>query len=152
MVVYNNPPKVRARTRLVKPIFKPLFFIVWELALVQDTTDQCDGQPDNVAVRPLDPRDKTRRKALDRIGAGTVDRLTRIDVPRDVFVCHFREPHAGGGDGGPDAGRTHQGDAGVDLVGAAVEESQHAPSIRRIDRLAVSLAVSPGGRVRAQGV
>src|SRR5215218_505319 len=94
MVVYNRPPKVSVSTSVVRPILKPLFFIFEALAPLQNTTDQSDRQPNNVAVRALDARDKSRRKTLDCIGAGAIDRLTCRDVPRDVFVCHQIEPHA----------------------------------------------------------
>src|SRR5688572_17205679 len=112
MVVYSKPPKVNASTRLVRPIFKPLFFIMWYLALIQNTTDQGDRQPHNVAVRALDPRDESGRKPLNCVGAGSIGGLPCRHVPRDVFVCHGREPDARGVDGGAHACGADERDAG----------------------------------------
>src|SRR5436190_11209212 len=106
---------------------------MWDLPVIQNTTDQSDRQPYNVAVRALDPRDKTRRKALDCIGAGAIDGLPCCDVPRDVFVCHFCEPDARRVDRGPHAGGTDQRDTGVDLVWPAVEGTQHPQRITLVD-------------------
>ena len=77
MVVYSRLPNVSVSTRLVRPIFNALFFIIRDLALAQDTTHKCYRQPYNIAVRTFDPRDKTRRKALNCVSAGAID-TTRV--------------------------------------------------------------------------
>src|SRR5688572_5093127 len=112
---------------------------MWELTLVQDTTDQSHGQPYNVAVRALDPGNETRRETLDCVGAGAIDGLSRRDVPRDVFICHLREPHTSCLNRCSHAARADQRHTGMHVVYRAAELAQHANCVVLVGRLAEDL-------------
>ncbi len=91
--------------------------------------DECEGQPNDIEIAPVDAGNPAGGLALDGVGSGFAVRLASGDVAGDVLVGGREEGDVGdlGGDLSVRAG--DECDAGDDLMRGSGKKAQHAGGV-----------------------